>query len=75
MYLEFIPIYIGLFVNAVLSIVVLILVIRCLSKFSGPKQISKMNAFQDQGAVVFCKKCSAQYRASQGVCPKCGTPK
>lgn len=75
MYPEFIPIYVGLAVVAVLLIVVLILQIVILVK-GGSRSGGKPHATNNsRGTVVFCKHCATKYSSSESVCPKCGAPR
>lgn len=80
MYPEFVAIYIGLGVLALMMIAVIILLIVLLNKSSGTntyKNEKKMYSLNQQqaanGKVVFCRNCATQFDASQHCCPKCGT--
>ena len=87
MYTEFIAIYIGLGVLAALMVVVMILLIKLLRQLEvrpstrsyTPAPISTgsrpSSAPAPAGNVVFCKRCAAEFDASQKVCPNCGTPR
>lgn len=76
MYLEFIAIYVGLGVLAVLLIAVLILMIVLLKKMNQPQNFGARQmtgAYESAGTIVFCKRCGAKFEAAQRVCPQCGT--
>lgn len=81
MYPEFIPIYIGLALLIILGIAILILLIILLKRSRGiVTTLSSINisktqpqAYFTEGNMAFCKKCAAQFNASERVCPKCGT--
>lgn len=82
MYTEFLIIYIGLGILAVLGIAILILLIMLLKKDQGV-YIPQNNNYTPNvqttatpnGNIVFCKKCAAEFDSSQRACPKCGTPR
>ena len=83
MYTEFLIIYIGLGILALLGIAILILLIMLLKKGQGvyiPQNNNFItpnvqNTATPTGNIVFCKKCAAEFDSSQRVCPKCGTPR
>ena len=84
MYTEFVIIYIGMGILALLSIASIALLIIVMKKmgngFSGnperysskPQNYGHNNA---QVGVVFCKNCGTQFDGATHVCPKCGTPR
>lgn len=85
MYPEFIAIYIGLAVLIGLAVVILVLLI-CLLKGKGNKTVMPtsysdknvnlpIKANQTIDNMAFCKKCAAQFDASERFCPNCGTPR
>lgn len=82
-YTEFLIIYIGLGILLALAIVNLILILVLMKKdsgFSAPRISSQRTMPMPQttipgGNVVFCKKCAAEFDASQRCCPICGTPR
>lgn len=76
MYTEFLIIYIGLGILALLGIAILILLIMLLKKDQGG-YIPQNNNYTPTptGNIVFCKKCAAEFDSSQRACPKCGTPR
>ena len=82
MYPEFIAIYIGLGILAVLQIatIILLCILFKKNKVSQPPQ----HAFHSQytnnnqsnnSGVVFCVNCGTQYDVAHKVCPKCGKPR
>lgn len=80
MYPEFVAIYVGLGVLALMMITVIILMIVLLNRSLGTnayKNEKKMYSLNQQqaagGKVVFCRNCAMQFDASQRCCPKCGT--
>lgn len=83
MYPEFIAIYIGLGILAVLQILSIILVIILIVKTK--KQTAHLNSLSDQWGlrvdrqksfgVVFCVNCGTQFDPVHNVCPKCGKPR
>ncbi len=81
MYPEFIAIYVGLGIILALVIALLVLVIIMMVKMknmggSKPSYYGGgMPAMQTQMGVVFCKKCTMQFDASERLCPRCGTPR
>ena len=90
MYPEFIAIYIGLGVLALLLIVAIILLIVLLKKQGSsrprnyyapqqPPQYGSMPRSQGgqsaAGGMAFCRNCGAQFDAANKVCPRCGTPR
>lgn len=77
MYIEFIPIYIGLIVIIALLVTILILVLKRTSNgVSVVKNISASNfATSGTGSIVFCKNCTTQFDSNTRCCPKCGTPR
>lgn len=82
MYTEFLIIYIGLGVLALLGIAILILLIKLLKNDQGGYVPQKGNyspnfkpAPMPGGSIVFCKKCAAEFDSTQRVCPRCGTPR
>ena len=86
MYPEFIPIYIGLAVLIGLCVAILILLIKQIrgAGYTMPKQkkSNNNNVYTNHrpnevynGNMAFCKKCAAQFSASERFCPKCGTPR
>lgn len=82
MYTEFMIIYIGIGFLALLGIAILIMLILLLKKDHGsyiPKNDNYSPSVQptapNTGNIVFCKKCAAEFDASQRTCPKCGTPR
>jgi len=79
MYPEFIAIYVGLGILAIMMVAVLVLLIILLRQEKGTITKSKSNVSnngnQTSGTVVFCKNCATQFDASQHTCPKCGTPR
>lgn len=82
MYTEFIIIYIGLGILAVLAIAILVMLIL-LFKREQVGYIQQSNnytpvnqtATTTTGNIVFCKKCATEFDSSQRTCPKCGTPR
>ena len=83
MYTEFLIIYIGLGILALLGIAILILLIMLLTQDQGVYVPQNNNfitpnvqtAATPTGNIVFCKKCAAEFDSSQRACPKCGTPR
>lgn len=77
MYIEFVPIYVGLIIIIILLVVILCLLIkRTSNNASNTKRISAANTFPNEaGSIVFCKSCATQFDSSQRFCPKCGTPR
>lgn len=89
MYPEFIAIYVGLAVLLVFNIVEFILLIVVLKKqnnsfvsrtpqmFSAPQQMAPSQPAQPSsvGNMAFCKKCAAQFAATEKFCPRCGNPR
>ena len=79
MYIEFVPMYIGLVLNIVLTIITLVFVIK--NKSSGGRKNEKEiknNGISDNRSlevISICKKCAAQYDTNLKKCPNCGTPK
>lgn len=82
MYTEFIIIYIGLGILALLSIANIILLIMLLKNNVGGKIVTYKNnignsnkyvSMNGQTGVVFCKNCATRFDASTRICPKCGT--
>lgn len=83
MYAEFIIIYVALGAIAIMLAVVIALLIIVLKRINSAKP-ARMNNVEHSFAsnvkansnrIAFCKKCAAQFDASTGVCPKCGTPR
>lgn len=85
MYPEYIAIYAGLGVLAVIGIANLFLLTKINKAVSGSAQpktgapaantIQPTVADPVSGNIVFCKKCATQFSASEHFCPKCGTPR
>ena len=78
MYIEFLAIYIGMAVLFVLLIIVMCLEVKILKNMSGSrKNISshRTGANSNTDGVVFCKRCTTRFRATEKVCPKCGLPR
>ena len=82
MYTEFLIIYIGLGILALLGAAILILLIKLLKKDQGGYIPQNNNyapkvqtAATPTGNIVFCKKCAAEFSSSLRACPKCGTPR
>ena len=79
MYPEFIAIYVGLGVLALMLAAVIVMQIVLLKRGQGTKQSQikypTANNLQNTGSIVFCKNCATQFDASQKVCPHCGTPR
>lgn len=82
MYTEFLIIYIGLGILALLGTAILILLIMLLKRNQSvyiPQNNNitpnAQNVATPTGSIVFCKKCAAEFDSSQRVCPKCGTPR
>lgn len=83
MYPEFIAIYIGLGVLAVLQIITVILVLalgrklrRGIGRVSAPsRDPDAMRVPAERSGVAFCTNCGAQFSAKVDVCPVCGKPK
>lgn len=85
MYPEFIAIYAGLAVVFVLLVVVMVLLIQLKKRLdAAPTSRSvfdvqpnrpPMSASAPSGGIVFCKRCAAEFDASEQVCPRCGTPR
>lgn len=84
MYAEFIIIYVGMGILALLSIASIVLSAIILKKagsgFSGKpgRYTDKSKSFEyasNQIGVVFCKNCGTQFDGTTRVCPKCGTPR
>lgn len=82
MYTEFLIIYIGLGILALLGIAILVMLILLFKKDHGgyiPQSNNNSPNAQPSttptGNIVFCKKCAAEFDASQRTCPKCGTPR
>ena len=82
MYPEFIAIYIGLGILAILQIATIILLCILFKKNKVSRQ--PQHAFHNQysnnnqpnnSGVVFCVNCGTQYDATLKVCPKCGKPR
>ncbi len=82
MYPEFVAIYVGLGVLALLliaALVLLILVLRKLNKVNANQRTfnpAPKNAGASYGGgmgVVFCANCGTQYDGATRICPKCGT--
>ncbi len=81
MYPEFIAIYVGLGVLALLLIVTIVLLIVVLCKLkngTGQRTFSpspkSMGASYGNGmGVVFCNNCGTQFDGATKVCPRCGT--
>lgn len=84
MYPEFIAIYVGMGVLAILLIAAIVMLALVLKKLSGgsgvmnsrPQQTARPfgNAGSEIG-VVFCRNCATQYDGATRVCPRCGTPR
>ena len=79
MYPEFIAIYIGLGILALMLAAVIVMQIVLLRREHGTKQLPTKyptaNNLSNTGSIVFCKSCATQFDASQKVCPHCGTPR
>lgn len=82
MYPEFIAIYVALGVLFVMLAAVIVMLIMLLKK-GNDVYIPRNNTYNPSiqtaaaatGNLVFCKRCAAEFDASQRVCPKCGTPR
>lgn len=70
MYLEFVIIYVGLFIVFMISIVNLVFTIKIAKRMSGSNLGTKTS---QTGGVVFCKKCATEFDVNLKVCPNCGT--
>ena len=83
MYPEFIAIYIGLGVLAVLQIITIILVLLTRKKLRrGAEHTAVTNrstsarpSIPESRGVAFCTNCGAQFSAKIDVCPICGKPR
>ena len=81
MYTEFIVIFIGLGILFVMLAAIIVLLIILLRKSKQSVSVSRnrqrnlvqnFSSMAETGNVVFCKRCAAQFSASEHCCPKCG---
>ena len=83
MYPEFIAIYVGLGVLAVLQIITIVLVLLTRRKLRRGTErtaeqrhnTSSMRSTAESRGIAFCTNCGAQFSAKIDVCPICGKPR
>lgn len=81
MYPEFVAIYVCLGILVILVVVIMVLIIMLLHKLnnigSGKNSYyaNQVGNVKNQMGVVFCKKCTTQFDATERFCPRCGTPR
>lgn len=84
MYPEFIAIFIGLGVLAVLQIVTIVFVLLMGRKIrrqnSGRAVVAHRESYSEESktnsnGIAFCTNCGAQFSANIMVCPMCGKPR